>query len=67
MELIDARDLPSVGILLSNSYRLRLEKDGKFPRRVHPTPQTTAYVRREILDYNAKLVAERDATSPKAA
>jgi hypothetical protein len=69
MKLIDARDLPSVGILISNSYRLRLEKLGKFPRRLHPTPQTTAYVLQEILDYNAAHVAARDAKAgaPQAA
>jgi prophage regulatory protein len=66
MELVSPDLLPSqYGIKYSNSYRLRLEKEGKFPKRVRLSPRRYAYILREILDYGAARVAERDA--PKAA
>lgn len=66
MELVAPELLPTnYGIPYSNSYRLRLEKEGKFPRRVRLSPKRYAYLLSEILDYCAARVAERDA--PKAA
>lgn len=58
--LLAADDLPDKGIRLSNSQRWRLERAGKFPRRVHPSPNRIGYVEREIDEYIAKCIAERD-------
>jgi prophage regulatory protein len=63
--LIPPDRLPDHGIDLSNSYRLRLEKEGRFPRRVRLSPRRYAYRWDEILAYTAARIAERDA--PKAA
>ena len=66
MELVSPDLLkPQHGINYSNSYRLRLEKEGKFPRRVRLSPRRYAYILSEIQAYSAACVAERD--NPRAA
>jgi predicted DNA-binding transcriptional regulator AlpA len=52
---------PDHGIDLSNSYRLRLEKQGRFPKRVRLTTRRYAYRWDEIRAYTAARIAERDA------
>jgi predicted DNA-binding transcriptional regulator AlpA len=64
--LITPADLPRYGITIGNKQRQRLEADGRFPRRVHPTKYTHAYVESEILGMIAACIAERD-TAPAAA
>src|SRR5262245_37272097 len=48
-----------VGIGFSNSYRLRREKAGLFPPRMHLT-KVVVYLRGEIALHNALHVAARD-------
>jgi len=66
MELVDPKQLPDLGITYCNEHRRRLEMAGKFPKRVRLSAQRYAYVRAEILAYNAARVAERD-NAPRAA
>jgi predicted DNA-binding transcriptional regulator AlpA len=68
MELVSSDLLKSQwGIAFSNSYRLRLEKQSRFPRRVYigdyqgpgSGPVRHAYVVAEIREWVAARVAER--------
>jgi hypothetical protein len=65
-KLIPPDDLPRYGITIGNKQRQRLEARGQFPRRVHPTRYTHAYVEAEILGMIAACIAKRD-TAPAAA
>jgi hypothetical protein len=66
--LITPADLPRYGITIGNKQRQRLEADGRFPRRVHRTKYTHAYVESELLEFAAACIAERDAAlTPVAA
>ena len=55
------------GITLSKPSIWRAERDGRFPKRVNPSPGTVAWVEDEIDVYIADLIAVRDAQAPKAA
>lgn len=59
--LIPYRDLKARGVPYSKPHLWRLERAGKFPKRVPIGPARYAYVEAEIDDYIAALVAERDA------
>lgn len=48
------------GILLSKVQIWRLEKAGKFPKRVHVSASRVAWVASEIDDFIAAKIAERD-------
>jgi hypothetical protein len=64
--LITPDDLPRYGITIGNKQRKRLEAEQRFPRRVHPTKNTHAYIEAEILQFGAACIAERDAASAPA-
>jgi prophage regulatory protein len=55
------RDLVSI----SFAHIDRKEKAGSFPRRVRPTPGRVAWVEKEIQDWIAARIAERDKPTPK--
>jgi prophage regulatory protein len=59
--LIAYRDLKAKGISYSQAHLWRLEKVGKFPRRVLIGPSRYGYVESEIDAFIAALVAARDA------
>jgi len=63
MELI--APTPENGVPYSNEHRRRLERVGKFPKRVPLSSQRYCYVRSEIEAWHKARIAERDA--PKAA
>jgi predicted DNA-binding transcriptional regulator AlpA len=50
---------PDHGIRFSNPYRLELERDGKFPKRVRLGDRRYAYVEDEIVDWLKQRVASR--------
>lgn len=60
MKIRPARDLPAKGIHLSNSWRTRLERCGKFPRRVRITHKNIGYVESELDAWLESRVAARD-------
>jgi prophage regulatory protein len=61
--LISYEDLKSKGIPYSKPHLWRLEKQGKFPKRVPIGAGRYAYVEEEIDAYIAQKIAERDARS----
>jgi predicted DNA-binding transcriptional regulator AlpA len=58
--LILPSDLPKFGITTSDSQLRRLEKAGKFPRRVFPTERSHAYVEDEIRQHIVDRMKARD-------
>jgi prophage regulatory protein len=58
--LIAYRDLKAKGVPYSKPHLWRLEKAGKFPKRVPIGPSRYGYVESEIDDFIAALVAARD-------
>jgi prophage regulatory protein len=58
--LVAQRELkPRFGITYNRTSLWRLEREGRFPRRVSLTKRRIAYVESEILDYIAQLKAAR--------
>jgi prophage regulatory protein len=64
--LISYDDLKSKGIPYSKPHLWRLEKQGKFPKRVPIGAGRYAYVEAEIDGYVESLIAARDASSKAA-
>jgi prophage regulatory protein len=62
IKLITASDLRIKGITYSKPHLWRLEKGGKFPKRVPIGAGRYAYVETEIDDWIEARVRERDAT-----
>ncbi|MCK1562456.1 AlpA family phage regulatory protein [Bradyrhizobium sp. 173] len=60
-QLIAYDGLAAKSIPYSKPHLWRLEKAGKFPRRVHLGAGRYAYVVAEIDDYIRQKIAERDA------
>ena len=63
--LIPYRDLKAKGVPYSKPHLWRLEKAGKFPKRVPIGPARYGYVESEIDAYQAKLIAAGDAAGRK--
>jgi prophage regulatory protein len=61
VRLISYEALKSKGVPYSKPHLWRLEKAGKFPRRVPIGAGRYAYVEAEIDEHNARLIADRDA------
>jgi prophage regulatory protein len=59
--LIPYRDLKAKGITYSKPHLWRMERAGKFPKRVPTGPARYAYVESEINGYIDGLIAARDA------
>jgi prophage regulatory protein len=59
--LISYRELKARGVPYSKPHLWRLERAGKFPKRVPIGPARYGYIVSEIDDYIAALVAARDA------
>jgi prophage regulatory protein len=59
--LIPHEGLAAKGIPYSKPHVWRLEKRGKFPKRVHLGPGRYAYVEHEIDAHIDALIAERNA------
>lgn len=65
--LIRYKDLKLKGIMWTRVHVDRLEKNSKFPKRVHLGPGTVAWVEGEIDAYVADKIAERDARARPSA
>jgi len=66
--LVYAKDLPNLGIKFSRMHRHRLEKAGKFPRRILLGTRTAAYSKSELEAWLASRIAAREpATAPPVA
>ena len=51
---------PRKGIAHSKTTVWRAERDGKFPKRVHPTERTVAWIEDELDAWISQRIAERD-------
>lgn len=60
LRLLPYRELRDRGVPWSNSHITRLEKAGKFPRRVILSNGTSAWIEEEIDAYVAAGIAARD-------
>jgi prophage regulatory protein len=65
--LISYDDLASKGICYSKPHVWRLEKHGKFPKRVPIGAARYAYVESEIDEFVDRMIAARDAKLAVAA
>jgi predicted DNA-binding transcriptional regulator AlpA len=59
VELLSRRDLAAIGISYSNVHLLKLESEGKFPRRVTLSPAKVAWLRNEVAAWIEAKAAER--------
>jgi prophage regulatory protein len=64
--LIPYRDLKAKGVPFSKPHLWRLEKAGKFPKRVPISASRYAYVEEEIDAFVDALIAARDAKAAAA-
>jgi predicted DNA-binding transcriptional regulator AlpA len=60
LRFVRYKDLKMKGIMWTRVHVDRLEKDSKFPKRVHLGPATIAWVESEIDAFVACKIAERD-------
>lgn len=60
--VVDADDLVRLGILFVNATRLRLEAEGRFPKRLCLASRRICYLSAEIKQWVAARAAERDQT-----
>jgi predicted DNA-binding transcriptional regulator AlpA len=56
--LIDAKGLQRLGITLSNPYLLRLESEGKFPRRLSLGARNVCWVLAEVREFIASRASD---------
>ena len=61
--VVDNEGLIALGIDMSNAWRLKLENEGRFPRRLSLGGRKTCYLLSEITEFIAHRAAERDASS----
>jgi prophage regulatory protein len=59
LKLFSRDDLKNLGIKYSNVHLLRLEMDGKFPKRLYLSPARVAWVESEVMEYLSRCVASR--------
>jgi len=59
LRLLSRKDLKSRGIDYSNVHLLRLEAEGKFPKRLYLSPARVAWVASEIDEYLTRCIAAR--------
>jgi predicted DNA-binding transcriptional regulator AlpA len=59
LRLLSRDNLRALGIDYSNVHMLRLENDGKFPRRIYLSPARVAWVESEVLTHLARCLAAR--------
>jgi prophage regulatory protein len=59
VKLLSREDLKRLGVNYSNVHLLRLEEDGKFPKRLYLSPARVAWIEFEIDVYIAGCIAAR--------
>lgn len=57
--VVSRAGLAQRGIAYSAVHLLRLEAEGKFPRRIYLSPARVAWIEAEIDDYLARCIAAR--------
>jgi prophage regulatory protein len=59
LKLLSRNKLEDLGIDYSNVHLLRMEEEGKFPKRLYLSPAKVAWVESEIMEYLTRCVASR--------
>jgi prophage regulatory protein len=59
LKLLSRNDLKNIGIDYCNVHLLRLEAEGKFPKRLYLSPARVAWIESEILEYLTRCIAAR--------
>lgn len=59
-KLLTRIDLRDLGICYCNVHLLRLERDGKFPKRIYLSPYKVAWIKDEVVDWLTDKVQERE-------
>ena len=59
IQLMTRRDLAEAGISYSNAHLLKLESEGRFPRRVTLSPAKVCWIRSEVESWIEAKAAER--------
>lgn len=57
---VNRAELKSRGVVWTNVHLLRLEREGRFPRRAYLGPTTVVWLASEIDAWMASKIAERD-------
>jgi predicted DNA-binding transcriptional regulator AlpA len=60
LDLLTRADIKRLGIALSNTQLLRLERNNRFPRRIYLTPARVVWYAREIFAWIEARAAERE-------
>lgn len=60
VKFLDRKELSQLGIKYSNTHLLKLEKEGKFPRRIALTPCKNVWRYQELVDWVESRAASRD-------
>ena len=63
---INEAGLKAAGVPYSGTHLRRLEKEGKFPQRVHISAHRIAWREAEVISWQKSLIAKRDAKNPPA-
>lgn len=58
--VLTRNDLRDLNLAMSNTHMLRLEKVGKFPRRIYLGEKTPVWLENEILEWLEARLAERN-------
>ncbi len=58
-KLLSRDDMKRLGISYSNVHMLRLERDGKIPKRIYLSPARVAWIESEVQEYLKRCVAAR--------
>lgn len=59
MRLLSKRQVREI-VLYSPAHIDRLEKEGKFPKRVRLGPQRVGWIESEVLDWLNSIIRQRD-------
>jgi prophage regulatory protein len=62
-QLVTKKELKALGIPYSFQHIARLEKAGRFPKRIQLGPCRVAWRYLEVIDWIAERIAERDRAS----
>jgi prophage regulatory protein len=64
VRFLNREALKSLGVVYSNVHSLRLEAQGRFPKRIYLSPGRIVWLESEIQEFLARRIAER-APPPK--
>jgi predicted DNA-binding transcriptional regulator AlpA len=59
LRLLSRDELKKLGIKYSNVHMLRLEGEGKIPKRIYLSPAKVAWLEFEVLDHLARCIKAR--------